>query len=211
MPTLAEAARHLKPRHQFHSLPRLILMTDSVRLPDPAIAIRNLPRGSAVIVRERHRETRAALARRIKPLCRCRGVRFLIANDWWLARGIGADGLHLSEASVRRASRPWMSSRRPGWIVTSAAHSPRAVRLAAALGVDAVLLSPVFATRSHPGAPTMGPMRFARWVSESPIPVYALGGIDARSGRRLRGSGAAGFAAIGGLLPPSQPASASPA
>ena len=104
-----------------------------------------------------------------------------------------------------------MSSRRPGWIVTSAAHSPRAVRSAAALGVDAVLLSPVFATRSHPGAPTIGPMRFARWVSESPIPVYALGGIDARSGRRLRGSGAAGFAAIGGLLPPSQPASASPA
>ena len=211
MPTLAEASRHLKSRHPVHSLPRLILMTDSVRLPDPAIAIRNLPRGSAVIVREMNRERCAKLARRIKPLCRHRGVRLFIANDWRLARAIAADGLHLSEASVRRASRPWMSSRRPGWIVTAAAHSPGAMRRAAVLGVDAVLLSPVFATRSHPGAPTIGPMRFARWVSESPIPVYALGGIDARSGRRLRGSGAAGFAAIGGLLPPSQPASALPA
>ena len=76
---------------------------------------------------------------------------------------------------------------------------------------DAVLLSPVFATRSHPGAPTIGPLRFARWVRESPIPVYALGGIDVPGARRLRHSGAAGFAAIGGLLPPSQPASASPA
>lgn len=211
MPTLAEAARHLKPRRPAHFLPRLILTTDSLRLPHPGIAIRNLPRGSAVIVRERHRETRAALARWIKPVCRCRGVRLLIANDWRLARALGADGLHLSEASVRRASRRWMSGRRPGWIVTSAAHSLRAVRLAAALGVDAVLLSPVFATRSHPGAPTIGPLRFARWVRDSPLPVYALGGIDVPGARRLRHSGAAGFAAIGGLLPPSQPASASPA
>ncbi len=211
MPTLAEAARHLKPRHPVHSLPRLILMTDNVRLPDPAIAIRRLPRGSAVIVRERNCEARADLARRIKPLCRCRGVRFLIANNWRLARAIRADGLHLSEVSVRRASRRWMSGRRPGWIVTSAAHSPRAVRLAAALGVDAVLLSPVFTTRSHPGAPTIGPLRFARWVGDSPLPVYALGGVDVPGARRLRHSGAAGFAVIGGLLPPSQPASASPA
>lgn len=211
MKTLAEAARQLKPRHPVHSLPRLILMTDSLRLPDPGIAIRNLPRGSAVILREMNRESRAKLARRIRPLCRCRRMRLLIANDWRLAREIAGDGLHLSEASVRRASRRWMSSRRPGWMVTSAAHSPRAVRLAAALGVDAVLLSPVFATRSHPGAPTIGPLRFARWVRESPIPVYALGGIDVPGARRLRHSGAAGFAAIGGLLPPSQPASASPA
>jgi thiamine-phosphate pyrophosphorylase len=189
----------------------LILMTDSERLSDPTVAIRRLPRGSAVIIRERNGEARTDLARRVKPLCRCRGVRLLIANDWHLARVIGADGLHLSEASVRRASRRWGVIRRPGWIVTAAAHSRAAVRLSAGLGVDAVLLSPVFATKSHPGAPTIGPLRFARWVRESPIPVYALGGIDARSACRLRGSGALGFAAIGGLAPARQPASTSPA
>jgi thiamine-phosphate pyrophosphorylase len=206
MPTLAEVARHLKPRHPVTSLPRLILMTDSVRPPDPAIAIHYLPRGSAVIVRELNRERRAALARRIQQLCRLRSVRLWIANDWRLARAIAADGLHLSEASVRRGSRGWRRVRRPGWIVTGAAHSPAAVRRAAKLGVDAVLLSPVFTTKSHPGARTIGALRFARWVRESPVPVYALGGIDAKAARRLRVSGASGFAAIGGLLPSPQPA-----
>jgi thiamine-phosphate pyrophosphorylase len=189
----------------------LILMTDSERLPDPVMAIRHLPRDSAVIIRELDDETRAGLARRVKPLCRCRGIRLLIANDWRLARSIGADGLHLSEASVRRATRRSGVIRPPGWIVTAAAHTRAAVRLSAGLGVDAVLLSPVFATKSHPGAQTIGPLRFARWVRESPIPVYALGGIDPQSARRLRGSGALGFAAIGGLVPPRQPASTSPA
>ena len=28
------------------------------------------------------------------------------------------------------------------------------------MGADAVLLSPVFPTRSHPGAPVLGPVRF---------------------------------------------------
>jgi thiamine-phosphate pyrophosphorylase len=204
MPTLAEAARHLKPRHPVGSLPRLILMTDTMRLPDPVIAIQALPPGSAVVVREGKPEARAALACRIRRLCRERGVCLLIANDWRLALKIPADGLHLSEASVRRASRPWKSSRPPRWIVTAAAHSPTAVRRAARLGVDAVLLSPVFATKSHPAARTIGPLRFARWVGESPIPVYALGGIDAKAARRLQASGVAGFAAIAGLVPPSQ-------
>jgi thiamine-phosphate pyrophosphorylase len=209
MPTLAEVARHLKPRHPVDALPGLILMTDSVRLPDPGIAIQHLASGSAIVVREQSRERRAALARRIKPLCRYRSIRLLIANDWRLARSIAADGLHLSEASIRRGSRRWTRVRRPEWIVTAAAHSPAAVRRAAKLGVDAVLLSPVFATKSHPGAGTIGPLRFARWVEKSPIPVYALGGIDAKGARRLRNSGAAGFAAIGGLVPSGQPGSAS--
>lgn len=184
-------------------------MTDRLRLPDPALAIRHLPRGSAVIVRDHNDASRATLARRIRRLCRERGMRLLIANDARLARTIDADGLHLSEASVRRASRRWGATHRAGWLITGAAHSPSALRRAARLGVDAVLLSPVFATQSHPNAPSIGPLRFARWVRESPVPVYALGGIDARTARRLRNSGAMGFAAISGLFPPSQSASVS--
>jgi thiamine-phosphate pyrophosphorylase len=208
MPTLAELARHLKPRHSIRSLPRLILMTDNVRLPDPTIAIHRLPAGSAVVLREQDGARRAALANRVQPLCRRRSVRLLIVNDWRLALAI-ADGVHLPETSVRRASRRWQWGRSPGWIVTAAAHSPAAIRRAAKLGVDAVLLSPVFATKSHPGARTIGPLRFTRWVRGSPIPVYALGGIDARRAQRLRNSGAAGFAAIGGLMASRQPASGS--
>ena len=72
---------------------------------------------------------------------------------------------------------------------------------AALAGVDAVLLSPVFPTKSHPGAAPIGPLRFAAWVRECPLPVYALGGVSLQSARRLASSGAAGFAGIGGFAP----------
>lgn len=199
MPNLAELARRLKPAAAAKALPRLILMTDPVRLPDPAAAIACLPRGSAVIVRHPDAAERERLARHLLARCRPRGLRLMIAGDARLAAAVSAGGLHLPEAILRHGRRDWRAFRRPGWLVTAAAHSPMAIRAAACAGVDAVLLSPVFATASHPGARPLGPLRFAARVRQSPIPVYALGGVTAATAPRLSASGAAGFAAISGL------------
>ena len=72
-------------------------------------------------------------------------------------------------------------------------------QLATRPGIDAVgiILSPVFPTDSHPGAPTLGPLRFAAWARRAPLPVYALGGVNAVTARRLAASNAAGLAGIG--------------
>jgi thiamine-phosphate pyrophosphorylase len=59
-----------------------------------------------------------------------------------------------------------------------------------------VLLSPVFATRSHPGAATLGPVRFRLLAARSLVPVIALGGMDTRRARRL---GTRDWAAVDGL------------
>jgi thiamine-phosphate pyrophosphorylase len=63
---------------------------------------------------------------------------------------------------------------------------------------DAVVLSPVFATRSHPGATPLGPLRFRLLARRAGLPVIALGGMDARRARRI---GATRWAAIDGLIP----------
>jgi thiamine-phosphate pyrophosphorylase len=133
--------------------------------------------------------------------CRRAKVPLLIAGDAKLAHALGADGLHLPEWSILRSQR-WQHWRRPGWMVTAAAHFPAAIRRAALAGVDAVLVSPVFQTSSHPQARALGPMRLARWARAAPIPVYALGGIDQRSAQRLTGIPLAGWSGIGGLLRP---------
>ncbi|WP_343868577.1 thiamine phosphate synthase, partial [Caenispirillum bisanense] len=65
---------------------------------------------------------------------------------------------------------------------------------AAVLGADAALLSPVFPTRSHPGAATLGPWRFSLWAGAARLPVVALGGVTAATARRL--GHAAGTAGI---------------
>jgi len=186
------------------ALPSIILMTDTVRLPDPCAAVRHLPPGSAVILRHYDDPGRAALARRLARICRQARVRLLIAGDWRLALAVGADGVHVPEWAARRGPIAWggTGEKRPGFLVTAAAHSPAAMARAAQNGADAVLLSPVFPTASHPGAKSLGPLRFALWCRRSPIPVYALGGINAKTVRRLKGSGFAGIAAIGSLAGP---------
>jgi len=125
----------------------------------------------------------------------------LVAGDWRLAAAVGADGVHLPEAMVRRGAPAWGGGgpRRPGFLVTAAAHSPAALWRAARAGADAALLSPVFATASHPGGAVIGLPRFAAWCRGAPLPVYALGGIDRGTVRRLKDAGAAGAAAIGAL------------
>jgi thiamine-phosphate pyrophosphorylase len=67
-------------------------------------------------------------------------------------------------------------------------------------GAKALLLSPVLPTQSHPGAKGLGILAFRRLVRRCPLPVYALGGVNAQTIGLLTGSGAAGAAGIGGFL-----------
>jgi thiamine-phosphate pyrophosphorylase len=177
-------------------------MTDAARLADPAPAIVGLPRGGAVILRHYDDPNREALARSLLKLTRPAGIRLLIAGDARLARRLGADGLHLPERMARRGRTHWRAWRRPGWLITAAAHSPAALWRAGKAGADAALLSPVFATASHPGTRALGALRFAAWCGRAPLAVYALGGITAETARRLGPGPAAGIAAIGGLARP---------
>ncbi|MQA67168.1 MAG: thiamine phosphate synthase [Alphaproteobacteria bacterium] len=209
--TIASAARSLKRRatRRFPGaarLPALLLLTDAERLADPVPVLARLPRGSGVILRDYAPDTpdavRAASALRVRRACRGRGLRLIVAGDARLALRIGADGLHLPEWMLMRSgigARQAMRGafRRPGFIVTAACHSLGALRAAARLGADAAVLGPAFATPSHPASPALGAVRFARLVRAAGIPVYALGGIGARTARRLAGSGATGIAGIG--------------
>jgi thiamine-phosphate pyrophosphorylase len=97
------------------------------------------------------------------------------------------------------ARTPRIRARRPGWILTVAAHSPRAVLTAARLGADAVVVSTAFESRSASAGRPLGPLRLAAIARASPVPVYALGGVDMKNARRLSATGVYGIAAIDGV------------
>lgn len=181
-------------------LPDYILMTDEKRLADPIPVIGGLPANSAVILRHYGAPDREELAVRMMAAARKHGVKVLIAADARLALKVGADGLHLPEALAARGPGVWRTWRRPDWLVTAAAHSPGALFRADRAGADAVLLAPVFPTASHPETRTLGTLRFSAWCRQSPIPVYALGGVSPVNRRRLKDSGTRGFAGISGFL-----------
>lgn len=200
--TLSDLAQRLKPRYPDRALPRLVLMSDSHRLPDPLAAAELLPRGSALVLRHYGTCRREELARKLVRLCRARGLVFLIAGDAVLAVRVGADGVHWPEYQARRMSGcgRWRRPRR-GFLVTTSAHSAAAIQRARRLGADAALLSPVFPTPSHPGGRALGVLAFTRLCLRAPLPVYALGGLGPTTARRVLAARPAGFAGIGGFVP----------
>jgi thiamine-phosphate pyrophosphorylase len=188
---LARAAAHLAARHGL-AVPPLALMTDDDRLPDPLAAARALPRGSLVVVRTRNNEKRRALTLEMTALARRHGLVVIVADDEGLASS--ADGLHLPEARLGEAAH-WRACH-PGPLLTASVHSLAALRRAAK--VDAVFLSPVFPTRSHPGRAALTAVRANLIARLARVPVYALGGVDAGNAGLLSAA-FAGIAAIGAL------------
>jgi len=177
------------------ALPPLVLMTDDERLPEPRAAASRLPPGSLIVLRARERDRRRRLAASLARIAAQRGLYLLIADDPNLA--CSAHGAHFPEA--RAGEIAYWRARRPHLLFTASAHSLRAAVRAASFGADAVLLSPVFATKSHPGRAALGPMRLRAIAALLPASVYALGGIDETNVLRLSGAGLAGIAAIGAL------------
>jgi thiamine-phosphate pyrophosphorylase len=149
-------------------------MTDARRCPDPLAVVRRLPPGSGVILRDYDHPARWDLARRLAAVCRKRRLVLLVGGDLQLARTLGAQGLHLPERLIGKFVKKDLAA---GLLLTVAVHSREAMDRAAAIGADAVLLSPVFRTASHPHMKPLGLHRFSVLVRESKVPVYALGGL----------------------------------
>jgi thiamine-phosphate pyrophosphorylase len=159
-----------------------------------------LPRGAGVVARG----LAPALLAPVALLARRQGLRLLIAGDGRAALALGV-GLHLPDRRASLALLPFLLARRAGpgrLILGMAAHGgQRGAARAKRLGVDCLFLSPLFPTQSHPGAPALGPLRWAALARGLPAPCMALGGITSVLLRAIPRR-AAGVAAIGGLAPP---------
>lgn len=186
---LGRRARGRKP------LPPLLFFTDPARTPDIEAAARHLPRGSAIIYRAFGATDALERAVALRKIARQRGLVLLIGADASLAARSGADGVHLPERLAGRARH----LKRPGWIVTTAAHNLMAARAGLAAGADAVVVSAIFPSNSPSAGAPMGPVRLARLVREAGGPVYALGGINNKTARRLLPAGLVGLAAVEAL------------
>lgn len=164
---------------QIKTLPRLWLISDARNDAGLERALARLPRGSGFIYRHYHLPDpeRFARFRKLRRVARARGVKVILADSALTAREWGADGIYGSPRSLY--------PRRAGLLHLATAHDLAELGLAARLGADAALLSPVFPTRTHRGGAVLGPVRFRLLARQSRLPVIALGGMTAHSARRL--------------------------
>jgi thiamine-phosphate pyrophosphorylase len=171
-------------------LPCLWLISDQRNDAALEAALARLPRGSGFIYRHYHLPDpeRFRRFRKLRRIAKARRIMVILADSALTAREWGADGIY----GAPRTLYP----RRAGLIHLATAHDMGELGLAARLGADAALLSPVFPTATHPGGAVLGPVRFRLLARQSRLPVIALGGMTAERARAL---GWPCWAAIDGL------------
>ncbi|MEY2334885.1 Nudix family hydrolase [Acidithiobacillus ferrianus] len=131
---------------------------------------------------------------------RTRGVQVYLNHpdplpDW------PRSGRHLTQAQLDAGVRP-------GEAFGVSCHDAEGLRRAARAGARYAFLSPLFPTRSHPGAEALGTQAFAAMAAETSLPLIALGGMTTRRLPEALAAGARGVAVLSGILEAEEPAAA---
>lgn len=171
-------------------LPRIWLISDARN--DAALehALARLPRGSGLIYRHYHLPPPERRARftHLARVARRYGHRIVLAGTAQEARRWGADGAYGAPAQLAPG---------PNILRLATVHSLHELTAAQRARADAVLISPVFPTRSHPGARALGSLRFRLLAARSDVPAIALGGMTPHRARQFPRYG---WAAIDGFI-----------
>jgi 8-oxo-dGTP diphosphatase len=124
------------------------------------------------------------------------GVRGVVDLADHPACRLDATGVHLRTRDLMGLNRRPLAADR---LILASCHLPEELAAAERLDVDAVLISPVFATASHPGHAALGWPGFARLHQHTRLPTYALGGMKTEHLQIARSHGAVGIAGISGF------------
>jgi thiamine-phosphate pyrophosphorylase len=188
--------------------PRILQITAAGVLPEGDLFVRlgalvGLPVAArarfAVQLRDPELPTRALLdlGIRLREATRALGAALVVNDRLDLALAVGADGVHLGRRSVTvgdaRAILP------AGTWISASCHALADVVRAAEEGVDAAVLSPIFASPGKGralGVEALCEARAALDVRGSTTSLVALGGVTAENAEACFAAGAGAVAAI---------------
>jgi thiamine-phosphate pyrophosphorylase len=146
---------------------------------------------------------RLAEARCLRRLCHQHGALFLVNDRVDLALAVDADGVHLGQGDLPPAvARRLLGA---GRLIGRSTHCLDHLRQAVAEGCDYVGVGPVNATPTKPGREPVGLEYVRLAAAESPIPFFAIGGIDAASLQGVLDAGADRVAVVRAITAASDP------
>ena len=144
-----------------------------------------------------------ALARVLLSIARRHGACLTLHGDAALAKACGADGVHLPAGSDPIASRAMLG---PAKLIGLSLHT---VTEAAAIDPDVVdyaIAGPIFETPSKPGyGPGIGRKGLVEIARAAPVPVLAIGGLNATRAAEVLAAGPVGIAVMGGVMRATDP------
>jgi thiamine-phosphate pyrophosphorylase len=166
---------------------------------DPIAQARAACAGGARAVQLRAKRATDARAlgwgREIRALTRAAGAAFVLNDRVDLALACGADAVHLGQDDLPPADARRIA---PGLAIGRSTHDAAQLTSALAERVDYVAYGPLFGTASkETGYAARGLAALRELAARcAPLPLVAIGGIDAASCAEVRAAGAQGFAVI---------------
>ena len=145
-------------------------------------------------------------ARALRQLCARHGALFIVNDRIDIALAVDADGVHLGQGDL-----PVAVARRllgPERLIGRSTHAIDQLRQAVVDGCDYVGVGPVNATPTKPGRQPVGLDYVRQAAAESPLPFFAIGGIDSARLPAVRAAGAGRVAVVRAITEAADPAAA---
>jgi thiamine-phosphate pyrophosphorylase len=165
----------MKPRQP---LPNVWLISDARNDAVLEDALRKLPRGSGFVFRHYHLDGKARADRfaALREKCRDLGHLAVLSGSTEQGEAWRADGIYGPADRLTKTT---------DLLRLAAVHNEAEIAAANRAQVDGIFLSPVYPTRSHPGAAHLGEDRFRELSALAKAPVIALGGMDTERAAQL--------------------------
>jgi thiamine-phosphate pyrophosphorylase len=183
--------------------PPLLLVTDRRQARRPLVEIISAALDAGcrwVSLREKDlpEVEQIVLARRLLPVTHSAGACLLLHGEASLAKLAVIDGVHLSSGADSAAARALLG---PQKLIGVSIHTVTEAEAIDPHCVDYALAGPAFETASKPGyGPEIGRKGLNDIARAAPVPVLAIGGINAARIAELIAVGAAGVAVMGGVM-----------
>ena len=170
-------------------------------------AVEGALQGGVRLVQYREKDaddaTRCAIAMRMRELCHQYGALFLVNDRVDIALAVDADGVHLGQQDLPLAMARQLLG--PAKIVGCSTTNPDEMQRALDGGADYIGVGPVHETPTKPGKAAAG-FDYVRYAAErSPIPWYAIGGIDSQTIGPVLQAGARRVAVVRALMAADNP------
>lgn len=136
-------------------------------------------------------------------LCQRHGALFLVNDRIDLALAVDADGVHLGQGDLPPAVARRLLG--PDRLIGRSTHAIGQLRQAVADGCDYVGVGPVHATPTKVGRSPVGLTYVRQAAAESPLPFFAIGGIDADTLPAVRAAGAERVAVVRAIMAAADP------
>ncbi|GAB4147028.1 MAG: thiamine phosphate synthase [Cyanobacteria bacterium J069] len=166
---------------------------------------------SLVQYRDKNAEdpTRLQLAEKLCHLCHRYDALFLVNDRVDIALAVDADGVHLGQQDIPIAlARQILGTNR---IVGRSTTNPDEMQRALSEGADYIGVGPVYATPTKAGKAAAG-LDYVRYAAaNSPVPWFAIGGIDAENLGEVMAAGATQVAVVRAIMQAQQPTQATQA